>query len=161
MFGSLFKSPLDNFIESFVDNVIRDKVSPCIGSLVYCDLVMGRAEHSGIYIGKDKIVHLNGDGIIEVVYPDEFLNRLDGWNTAISIYVSCHDGDAVGSANVAERAERMVGRKRDYNLLLDNCHQFSFGCLSGNFENSCNSFRQLKQESNRHIGADEWRVWDL
>ena len=84
--GKLIRSPIHNFVESLIDNVFRDKVSsPAIGSMVYCDLIT--AEHSGIYIGKGKIVHLDGEGIIEAVSPDLFLERLDGLNTAISIYV--------------------------------------------------------------------------
>lgn len=157
-----FKSPIENFVESFVDNVIRDKVSsPTIGSVVYCDLAAGLAEHSGIYVGNNHIVHLNGDGSIERVTPQQFMDRLDGWNTAISIYVSCNNGSPVGSRDAAKLAESKIGHQRDYNLIFDNCHQFSAGCLTGNFENSCNLFSFLKDEVRNKIGGDEWRVWDL
>lgn len=159
--GTSFKSPTENLIESIVDNLIREKVNPVVGSIVYCDLAAGQAEHSGIYIGNNRIVHLNGDGVIESVTPDKFMNRLDGLNTAISIYVSCHKGQAVGNLEVAERAKRQIGRKRDYSLIFDNCHQLTSGCLSGNFDNSCNFFTFLKDEVCDIIGGDEWRVWDL
>ena len=36
---------------SFIDNVIRDRVEPVIGSILYCDLALGYIEHSGIYVG--------------------------------------------------------------------------------------------------------------
>ena len=55
---------LDNFVDSFVDNVIRDKVKPEIGTVVYCDLPFGYAEHSWIYIGDGEIVGLEKDGSI-------------------------------------------------------------------------------------------------
>lgn len=162
--GALFSnSPyglIKNSVESFVDNVVRDKVSrPAIGSVVYCDLT-GYAEHSGIYVGDDSIVHLDGSGAVEVVSSDQFLKRLGGFNTAISIYVSCSKGASVGSPDVASLAKKMIGKSRQYNLILDNCHQFTSGCLSGDFENSCNFFVFLKSEVNRRIGGDEWRVWD-
>lgn len=39
---------------------------PSIGSLVYCNLGVV-AEHSGIYVSRNKIVYLSGDGHIEKV----------------------------------------------------------------------------------------------
>jgi hypothetical protein len=147
-------------LKSFVDNVIRDKVSsPAIGSVLHCDLL--NVEHSGIYVGNGLIVHLDGSGVIEYVKPKEFLERLGGFNTAISIYVSCKNGSPVGSAEAANRAKSMVGKKRNYNLVMDNCHQFTAGCLSGNFENPCNFFTFLEDETRRRLGSNEWRVWDL
>ncbi|HNW16697.1 MAG TPA: hypothetical protein PKM15_08340, partial [bacterium] len=73
-------SILGNLGKSFVDNVLRDCVYPVKGSVVYCDLAFGSAEHSGIYIGNNEIVHLDGSGNVEIVDPKEFLNRLDGFN---------------------------------------------------------------------------------
>ncbi len=158
-------SPFIGFAESsaefFIDNIIRDKIcSPAIGSIVYCELHFGAAEHSGVYIGNDSIIHLDGSGIIEVVSSEKFLNRLGGFNNALSIYVSCRNGIAVGSPGVAQRAVWELGTSRNYNIILDNCHQFTAGCLSGNFENSCNFLIFLKSETKTIINADEWRVWD-
>lgn len=151
-----------SLLESFIDNVFRDKVSePQVGSLVYCDIVTGYAEHSGIYVGKRRIVHLNGDGLIESVSPQEFIGRLGGFNTAMSIYVSCYETKAVGSYIVADRARIAVGKKRDYSLIFDNCHQFSAGCLTGNFDNSCNFMWMLKDESKKHLNSNSWRIWDI
>ena len=76
------------------------------------------------------------------------------------VYVSCHNGRAVGSAQVAQRALDMVGSSRNYNFILDNCHQFSSGCLTGDFENSDNFLWMLKATAQKTIGADEWHVWD-
>jgi hypothetical protein len=144
---------------SFIDNVLRDRVDePAIGSLVYCDLLM--AEHSGIYIGDGQIVHLDGDGTICMVSHQEFLDRLDGLNTAISIYVSCVADGPVGDAQAARRALDMVGRTRNYNMLLDNCHQFSAGCLTGDFENAVNFFLLLERLARSELGMDNWRVWN-
>jgi len=150
-----------NVLESFVDNVFRDMVEPKIGSIVYCELALGQAEHSGVYVGDHQIVHLDGSGFIEIVSPNKFMNRLGGWNTAISIYVSCHDSYAVGSETIAKRAKEKVGSIRDYSLLLDNCHQFTAGCITGNFENSDNFLWMLKDTAKSKMSANTWRVWDL
>jgi hypothetical protein len=54
----------------------------------------------------------------------------------------------------------MVNDYRDYNLILDNCHQFTSGCLSGNFENAHNFFWMVRDETFKVLGANGWRVWD-
>lgn len=159
--SSPIKSPIDNLIESAIDNIIKDKVTPAIGSIVYCDLLFGNAEHSGVYVGDGQIVHLSGDGAIEVVDATRFMDRLGGLNSAISIYVSCKDGAAVGSISAAGRARRLIGTGREYNLLFDNCHQFTSGCLSGNFDNPSNFLYFLKNDAKNYLGCNEWRVWDL
>ncbi len=114
-----------------------------------------------IYLGNGKIAHLDGSGNIEIVSSKMFLARLDGWNTAISIYVSCANRVAVGCDSIAKRARAAAGKKRSYNLLLDNCHQFSSGCITGNFENSDNFVWMLKHTAEKTLGATEWRVWDI
>jgi hypothetical protein len=151
---------LKNLAKSFVDNVIRDCVYPIKGSVVYCDLAFGNAEHSGIYIGNDEIVHLDGSGDIEIVTPKVFLARLGGFNSAISIYVSCSDSLAVGGNTIAKRAKEMAGKRRNYNLIFDNCHQFTSGCITGNFENSDNFLWMLKHTAENEINANTWRVWE-
>ncbi|MBI9031689.1 hypothetical protein JEZ13_06795 [bacterium] len=145
-----------------IKNIVRsiqEKVRPIPGSLVYCDL-MDVVEHSGIYIGDNRIVHLSGSGLIEAVSPETFIGRLNGLNKSQFIEVSCVDGCAVGSEEVANRAIRMIGNTRKYNLIMDNCHQFTSGCLSGNFENADNFLWMLKDEARKVLGATQWRAWE-
>lgn len=142
-----------------IENRYIISVIPVPGSVVYCKLLT--AHHSGIYLGDGRIAHLNGDGMIESVDAGEFINRLDGFNTAMQIYVACKDGVAVGCAKVAERASRMLGQRRNYNLILDNCHQFAAGCLTGDFENPINFFWMLKDTTKEVLGSEAWRPWDL
>ena len=97
-------------VEKIIDHC-RDKVQPVEGSILYCDLGYGFAEHSGVYIGNEQIVHLNGRGRIEIVCPDEFIAK---WNYDHAIYVSCRDTQAVGSQAVAECAYNQVGTQRTY-----------------------------------------------
>lgn len=150
-----FVTPLANILESVVDTC-RDSVIPRAGCIVYCDMYCGYAEHSGIYIGNNEIVHLNGDGCIEVVNPKGFMAN----TTAVNIYVSCEGSYVSNQQYVADIATQMLGRYRSYNVLIDNCHQFVSGCLSGDFENSCSFMWMLKDEAKKHIGANTWRHWD-
>lgn len=152
MLLKLLFMPLYNTVESIFDTC-RDSVWPVEGSVVYCDLAFGYMDHSGIYIGNKKIVHLSGKGNIEIVSPKQFISG----STARNIYVSCKETESVGSADVARRAKEMVGASRNYNFLLDNCHQFSAGCLTGYFENSCGFLVTLKAESAKNIGSNSWR----
>ena len=132
------------------------KVMPKKGSVLYCDLTGSFLEHSGIYVGDNRIVHLNGKGEIEAVSPAEFLSPF----ALQDIYVSCMGNSAVGSERVATRALSMVGKKRNYNLVMNNCHQFTTGCLTGNFENSSNLLTFLKMQAKDTLGADTWHLWD-
>jgi hypothetical protein len=147
---------LTSYVGEWVFDKIRDSVLPVPGSVVYCDFHVGLSEHSGIYIGDNKIVHLNGKGEVRAVSPMVFLKS----TTAMNIQVSCRGARAVGSERVAERARSMLGSTRDYNFILDNCHQFSTGCLTGDFENPSNFLWMLKHAAKEHLGADTWRLWD-
>ena len=103
-------------------------------------------------------MHLSGEGIIEEVYPAGFMDRLDGLSTSISIYASCKNGSPVGSESAAKNSVDMIGKKREYNLIFDNCHQFTAGCLTGRFNNASNYMWILKDDSKNIIPAEEWRV---
>lgn len=151
-----FLMPIYNTVESIIDGC-RNRVVPEIGSVLYCDLAFGYMDHSGIYIGDNKIVHLNRHGKIQVTTPKGFING----GTAIHIYVSCRNGASVGSSLSAERALSMIGGSRRYHVLLDNCHQFSCGCLTGNFDNTDNYLWALKKRSGEHLRANTWRYWDI
>ena len=54
----------------------------------------------------------------------------------------------------------MIDYKRDYNMVLDNCHQFTSGCLTGDFEKGDNALWMLKTRAESALRADNWRVWD-
>ena len=149
---------LSGVTDHIIDNYVRSNVEPVPGSVVYCDLAC-TVEHSGIYVGDGKIAHLNGDGAVELVTRDVFMARLGGLNPALSVYVSCAGAEAVGDDLVAHRALVMAGTSREYNVVLDNCHQFTSGCLTGSFENPDNFWWCLKMTAENELRADTWRVW--
>ena len=131
-------------------------VEPVPGSVVYCDLAVGFIEHSGIYIGNGRIVALERDGRIVERTPEGFMKG----TPAFCIYVSCSGDHAVGSREAAERAREKIGSRRNYSFATDNCHHFSYGCLTGDFESQVVMLRQLKAECRETLGAESWCVWD-
>lgn len=151
-------TPVGSLANSFVDNVFKDKVTPEMGSIIHCSLY--GAEHTGIYVGGGTIVELLGTGEIRETTPREFI----GGTNAMSIYVACNGVEPLYSSATARRALMMVGRQRSYNVFMDNCHQFSSGCISGEFDNNNNFFWMLEEEISREMNDGNpitWRVWDL
>lgn len=147
-----------NLSKSLIQNLFCKTNSPIRGSIVYCDLAFGTAEHSGVYVGNGRIIHRNGKGLIEAVSIHQFLAD----TSAISIYISCNaQGSAVGSESCAEIAEGMLGVQTDYSLLNENCHQFCSYCLDGDMFSSTFTLTQLKRDAHAYIQASQWRVWDL
>ena len=147
-----------NLSKSLIQNFLWKTNSPVRGSIVYCDLAFGTAEHSGVYVGNGRIIHRNGNGLIEDVSVNQFLAD----TTAISIYISCNaQGSAVGSESCAQTAEGMLGVQTDYSLLNENCHQFCSYCLDGDIFSSTFTLTQLKRDAHAYIQASQWRVWDL
>ena len=139
---------------------VKDATRPAVwtlerGCVVYRNLIPPFAEHSGIYIGGGEVVSLDGDGDVVSEGLDEFRAEEGG-----SIYVSCFNGEAVGDEEVADRAEDMVGSSRRYSLVLDNCHQFASGCLTGDFENADNFLWMLKDTASKELGADAWGIFE-
>jgi len=156
LFPSLF---IKGAVEHVFDNYVRDTISePAVGSIVYCDLAFGTSEHSGVYLGQGEIMQLNSQGKIERVSPEKFVSNM----SALSIYVSCKADEPVGCPEVAERAKffQKILLERDYNVLLDNCHQFAAGCLTGDPDNPNNFLWMLKHECEKRLSADSWRVWE-
>ncbi|NOI36065.1 hypothetical protein F0250_19290 [Vibrio cyclitrophicus] len=144
--------------KSLIQNLFWKTDGPVRGSIVYCDLAFGYAEHSGVYMGNGGIIHRNGKGLIEAASIRQFLAD----TTALSIYVSCNtQGRAIGNESTAQIAGAMLGVQTDYSLLNENCHQFCSHCLSGDIFSNTFTLTQLKRDAHAHIKASQWRVWDL
>ncbi|UDQ97019.1 lecithin retinol acyltransferase family protein [Lentisphaerota bacterium WC36G] len=150
-------NPVGSTIEGVIDS-FRDAITePERGSVLYTDLLFGMMEHSGIYIGNNRIVELNSQGEVSIVTPSEFISG----GTGINIYVSCIDENPIGCEVTAQRAERMVGTKKNYHLLNDNCHIFCSGCLTGDFNNNETFLWMLQQNAQELLNANTWRIWDV
>lgn len=86
----MYRLLLLNFVDSFIDNCILS----CIDEPAY-----------------GGIVHLDGDGTVIKSKAKGFLDRLDGWNSAISVYTDCMDLMPQGCARAAEWAKAAVGQR--------------------------------------------------
>lgn len=103
-------------------------------------LTFGSLCHTGVYLGDDRIVEVTNVGglaKVQVVDPYDFLNG-EGTNflrTGINIYVASDgEGKALGSREIAARAlegKRRRGIRGRYNLVVNNCHKFTVGCITG------------------------------
>ncbi|WP_052107747.1 hypothetical protein [Clostridium novyi] len=130
---------------------------PSEGCIVYCKL--GPAEHTGICINRNCIVELNGDGLIREVTAEQFLD--DSWfRTGINIFIACDEnGKVLHDYRISERALNMLGSTRDYNIILDNCHQFTCGCILGDFENSNNFFWMVEDTISKEMNNGKPIKW--
>ena len=95
----------------------------------------------------------------------EFLERLGGFNPAVTIFVSCHEGKPVGGDVIAQRALAAMGDPslaHGYDLLTRNCHQFCQYCVTGKIDNGIAdfTFSNLEGVLQCELGMDGWRVWD-
>jgi hypothetical protein len=58
----------------------------------------------------------------------------------------------------------MTGSSINYNIVMNNCHQLTAGCITGEFDNPNNFFWFVEQTIAKEMNNDseiEWRVWDL
>jgi hypothetical protein len=134
---------------------------PAVGTVVYCELLFGNETHSGIYVGNKKIVDLNGKGEIKQVSLKEFTSNLTTLNSEVWFPCDVDTGHAIGSSIIANRASEMIGKYRNYNLVLDNCHQFSSGCISGDYENADNFIWMLKDTFQKKFNNKiKWVKWN-
>lgn len=137
--------------------------SPAFGAPIYCELIGGGAEHSGIYVGGKSIVNLQGTGKITMVSPAKFTSHPTTIVKAIWFPIDKASGMHIGFNDAGNAANKMVheGIERNYNLFLDNCHQFTSGCLTGNFENADNDLWMLKHTINEYYSGEvAWIKWN-
>ena len=153
-------SKITDWAAKTVDAVFVHSQVPKIGSVLYCNLALA-FEHTGIYVGGGKVVHLNGDGVVEKVSLKKFMNRLDGVNPSCSIFCATDsDGETIRNKEVAERALEMVGHRQIYNLFLGNCHCFTQYCLTGT-KVHFGSFGKVEELMRAKFGFASWRAIDM
>ena len=133
-----------NFRKKKARTLSFPEVSPVKGCILKCDLGV-LLEHTGLYIGKGKIVSLNRHSQIRI--EDEHSFFPPGTNPDSNrIYAACYGntGEVLSSSAIARRAGKKVDEETPYNVLFNNCHRFTAGCITGNFENEVVSFSQLE-----------------
>jgi len=117
-----------------------------VGAIVYTNIGFAQlAEHTGIYIGSDRIVELNGNGNIRIVNSWNFLNS-SSQRTGDKIYIACDQyGYPIKNMDIAIRALKKVNEHWDYDLLFRNCHEFTAGCITNIFTNEYNYFITINE----------------
>lgn len=130
------------------------------GAIVSCQLALGYASHTGIYVGQNCIVHLDGDGIVEMVTPERFLARFSGKNTARSIYVSASNGKVLVWPDAVQIALERIGDRYDYNPLTNNCHMFVLECLADSEQLAVWNRAQLFSALKLNLKQMEWLRWE-
>ncbi|MBQ3398584.1 MAG: hypothetical protein IJG51_06830 [Synergistaceae bacterium] len=145
---------------------VLDDVVPSEGSIVCC-MLAGVLDHSGVYVGNGRIIHrINEEGgYLAETSPREFLERLDGRNLAVTIFVACKGKNPTGSREIADRAREALNdpQHEGYNLITKNCHQFCHYCLTGKIDNGIDdfTFTALEDEMMRIQDMDTWRRWEF
>lgn len=129
----------------------KNNVFPVKGCIVRCNLGV-LLDHSGIYVGNGKIVNLTRNGEIKLENFQSFFPPGTDPNSN-KIYTACLDGTNIvlHSKEAYKRALQKVNHSSKYNILFNNCHRFTCGCINGNFENETVSFSMLEENILRNI----------
>ena len=102
-------------------------VTPVAGSLVSCG-IFHSLDHTGIWTSDNLIIELNGNGLVRAISPERFLNDRSGKK----IFVACNSkAQPLVVEGAEQRAKEQVYNYKEYDVLDNNCHRFSWQCISG------------------------------
>ena len=129
-------------------------VEPAFGAIVCCG-IGGVFEHTGIWVGENTIIELDGNGLIKPVSAERFIGNRSGDN----IFVAC-DSNATPLAlpEIGERALAQVYQYQDYHMIENNCHQFVWHCFD-KLKTPITSFSSLNEKIAQYY--DRVIYWDL
>ncbi len=116
-----------------------------VGAVVGCE-IFHFFEHTGIYIGDGHIVELAGSGLVRAVSFHRFLADRSG---AELMFATTPDGQIIGSDSAANRAIEQIFSVQHYDILRNNCHRFTYSCISGQ-SLPLTSFFDLKEALTRY-----------
>lgn len=129
-------------------------VEPRVGAIVCCG-IGGVLDHTGIWVGDNTIIELDGNGLIKPVSPFRFTDDRSGKG----IFIAC---DSLGAPLVcelaAQRAIEQIYQVRDYHLFDNNCHQFIWECFAPNGK-AITTFKSLSIQVAKQF--DRVIYWDL
>ena len=102
------------------------KVKPKVGAIVCCG-IGGILDHTGIWVGDDTIIELDGNGLIKPISSNRFIKERSGKQ----IYILCDSlGEPLAIESVAKNAIEQIYQCIDYHLVDNNCHQFVWQCFN-------------------------------
>lgn len=129
-------------------------VAPKFGAIVCCG-IGGVLDHSGIWIGDDTILELDGRGLIKAVSTRRFTDN----RTGDKIFVACDSqANCLTSEAAAQRAISQIFQYQQYHVINNNCHQFVWQCLKPGDE-KLTTFKEFSERLARYF--DRQVYWDL
>jgi len=133
-----------------------------VGAILYTNIGFAEfAEHTGIYLGADRIVELNGDGTIKIVNSWNFLNS-SAQRTGDRIYIATDQfGYPLKNKDIALRAIKQINNKWEYDLLMENCHEFTAGTITNIFENDYNFFFMINELIKEKLNNNQDFKWQI
>ena len=129
-------------------------VKPEFGALVCCG-IGGVFDHTGIWVGDDTIIELDGKGLIKPVSKHRFTSNRTGRKIFIA---SDSTAQCLVNPVAADRAIKQIYQYQDYHLIDNNCHQFIWQCFSPG-DNKLTTFKELNQRLAQYF--DRQIYWDI
>jgi hypothetical protein len=142
------------------------KVKPEVGSILAVGLGFGVIEHTGIYIGHGYVIEQHGDDALKKVTLQEFMDgdrEFYARGLNIGIQIACDSrGIPLAKKSIATNAKQMYKdysrRKKEYSIILNNCHQFCWECIEPESDERLVLFQTLEEHIARHYGR--MLYWD-
>ena len=124
-----------------------------IGSILRVSLKFN-TDHSGIYLGYGNVAELDGSGKIMVRSFDDFIkgDRTMRNGKNISVATDC-SGNVLAKPEIVRRAIKSLCQIRDYDVVTENCHRFTAGCITGNFKKDITFFSDLEEVIRKYFSA--------
>lgn len=153
------------------DLLFRHRFYPKIGSILRTELVGGGADHSGIYLGDEKIIEIvekDSKGCVQLTDLNDFVHS-SSVRTGTTIYVAVDmlSKDIIENEKIAKIAKENIGNKNKYQLLKDNCHSFVHKCIINEDFNKITSvwkFKHLTESISKNLNNNrlvQWVVCDV
>ena len=120
-------SPYESAIATYPTDMFSttQHVMPEAGAIVCCG-IGGVLDHTGIWIGDNTIIEVDGNGLVKPVSPQRFTDSRSGKG----IFIACDSlGTPLASEMAAQHAIAQIFQVRDYHLFDNNCHQFIWQCF--------------------------------
>ena len=108
-------APYESAIATYPTDMLltEQQVKPVAGAIVCCG-IGGVLDHTGIWVGEDTIIELDGNGLIKPVSAQRFTDT----RTGKGIFIACDSlGVPLASEMAAHRAVAQIFQVRDYHLL--------------------------------------------
>ena len=129
-------------------------ICPKVGAIVCCG-IGGVLDHTGIWVGDNTIIELDGNGLVKPVSPRRFTDDRSGKG----IFIACDSlGQPLVSEVAAQNAIEQIYQQRDYHLFDNNCHQFIWQCFKPRAE-AITTFKSLSVNIAQLF--DRVIYWDL